>query len=265
MKQDNYWTAREKVDELIEEYSDVLPDEITKEFVWVYVADWKRRLGYASYNTRVLDNTFGKKVPGSKRETVVGEMSIGIANRNFEGDWEDTIRHELAHLADHADRGTSGHGTEWKIWADKLDADPTRTSDHGKKNVKYYVCCVECGYETGRVKKSKTVKKPWKYLCPKCESRCSSYPADGEKPTGKGMTTIPEILSTESTEVTETYTVTCVECEYKVGRDKRSKIVQYPERYGCPWCDDSTDLSSYRTGQVEPDETGVCFVDCSDL
>lgn len=110
------------VDHCFEVY-DVVSNNLDREQVQVCIADWDRRRGQARYNTRMKKRRFGKQVrdskwrkrPRGKHALFVAKALIGVPAEDDKGvGWKPCVRHELGHLIDYEQRGTSGHGPKFK-------------------------------------------------------------------------------------------------------------------------------------------------------
>lgn len=75
----------------------------------------------------------------------------------------DTFRHEVAHILDYFDRGTTNHDKHWRRWATLCGATPRATSDdpvfaEAAKRLapkkKVIARCVECGQEWSRARRT---------------------------------------------------------------------------------------------------------------
>jgi len=173
-----------ELDRLFAEHE--MPDRLDRSDVHGYVADWQRKIGNAKYNTYIEPKEYGERITG--RERASGQFSVGVALRAFDSKdtWVDTVAHELAHVTayvmeEYGGYGNSpGHGTGWKIEADRLGADPTRTDRVAPENrvePNYIVECVECGYTWERQRRSKIVKHPGRYSCGDCGGSLESREA----------------------------------------------------------------------------------------
>ena len=94
---------------------------------------------------------------------------VKLAWRQFESrGWEataSTIRHELIH-AHLLNVGVGpGHGEEFRRLAAALD---TSVRCQRFTDPKWWVTCLECGYQIPRYRRSKLVSKPGRYRCGKC-------------------------------------------------------------------------------------------------
>jgi predicted SprT family Zn-dependent metalloprotease len=108
-----------------------------------------------------------------------GEVTIRLTWAAFQKyGWEKfsaTVRHELIHAYEYITTGESDHGWKFRMFADDLDC-----SVHCESftTPKYWVYCPaeSCEFSIGRMKRSKTVKKPERYECPKCAGQLESKP-----------------------------------------------------------------------------------------
>lgn len=99
-------------------------------------------------------------------------LSKWFVDQNLDkpGEFEDVIRHEVAHLIDREMGNSSNHGRVWKAIARKVLANPSRTKDGlsiSQDKCKYSLVCKNCGAETGKHKKIKR-----EYACTPC---CKMY------------------------------------------------------------------------------------------
>jgi len=168
------------VDDLFATYADPLEAiGLDRDVVNCYASGFKRTRGQAQYN---------RAEPNGDR--VSGTHVLRVAEGCIEDgkDWEETTRHELAHIAQYVDDGHSdGHGSSWKQWARRLDATPKACGgDAPTTDYTYLVTCLECGNQNGRHKKSKVVKQTGKYRCGKCEGKLASHLADEPVPDTAG-------------------------------------------------------------------------------
>jgi predicted SprT family Zn-dependent metalloprotease len=79
-------------------------------------------------------------------------------NQSLPSDFEDVIRHEIAHAIDYHLRGTSKHDAHWKRICVQIGADPTRLYDNPdakQPKGKYTLVCDKCGTEIERHRKPK--------------------------------------------------------------------------------------------------------------
>jgi predicted SprT family Zn-dependent metalloprotease len=182
-----------EVDRLFEQHE--MPDELERSDVHCYIAEWKHKIGNAKYHRYIEPGHYGKKVTGAEHST--GDFALGIAERAFDSNdaWLDTVRHELAHITAFVDSrwggygNSPGHGTGWKIEAERLGANPERTGRIAPENrvdYSYFVGCPRGCMKSGKHKRSKRIKQPGRYRCPKCDSYCVSWEAGDERPTNEG-------------------------------------------------------------------------------
>ena len=156
--------------------------------VHVGVARWERKNGLCKYNTALNERRFGKRVTGAVK--CEGEHSILINPKILEDrgrePFNDTVRHEVAHVCSWEADGYSGHGTPWKQWAKRLGADPQ--SCHNKKNREYdyFLACPDGCFRKGYHRRSKRIKNPHTRYCSYCGVTCVSYEAGDSRPTTPG-------------------------------------------------------------------------------
>lgn len=89
---------------------------------------------------RRFGNTDFKNKEITLSKTLIGE---GLPREEI----EDTLRHEIAHVLDYINRGTSDHGPKWKRWARRCGADPTRAGQLPEKympDYRWWLVCPEC-------------------------------------------------------------------------------------------------------------------------
>jgi len=118
-----------------------------------------------TYNLKDLGWTFKfentKSAAGRcspRKKEIRLSMYLFEQNHNNANEWEEVLRHELAHAVDYCMRKTTSHDKVWKAVARKVlsNAERCYTSDDLQdKNSKYTVVCDTCGKETPRHKKSK--------------------------------------------------------------------------------------------------------------
>ena len=86
-----------------------------------------------------------------------------------------TLVHELLHTC----YGCQNHGKRWKAYAqtagEALGLSITRTvkaegeaQPLRREEMKYFLCCEQCGVVIGRYRMCKLVKYPWRYRCAAC-------------------------------------------------------------------------------------------------
>lgn len=103
----------------------------------------------------------------TKRIGVFISKDMLLSNLDKANDFEDTIRHEIAHAIDCEIRGHSNHDKHWKAVAFDLGAKPQRLSDESMykdKTYKYTLTCPHCGetYQRSRMSEGRT------YSCAEC-------------------------------------------------------------------------------------------------
>lgn len=188
--------ASQEVDRLFGQHS--LSEYIQRDRVHVGVARWNSKNGVCKYNRQLTDkHRFGKRVTGlvrnRGRHTII--IDEQIVDDNGRESFFDTVRHELAHVIAYVDNGKSspGHGRLWKEWARRLGADPSACHNKKQQDYDYYIACPDGCFENGKHRRSKTVKKPWRYYCPECETRCVSYDAGDSIPETEGVCAVSSI------------------------------------------------------------------------
>ena len=187
-----------EVDRLYDEYAEVR-DALPRNDLHVGIARWKGRHGVCKYNTQLNQKRFGERM--GSQPTRNGHHTIVINEKVFEDggkdEFLDVVRHELAHAVCYAIHGTSQkHNHKWKAMAAKLGADPS--SSHHRRDrsdeYKYYIYCPNCGYEGGRTRMCKVIKKPFHRKCGKCgHSPMSSYESGEEPPTESGVVEVDRV------------------------------------------------------------------------
>lgn len=191
--------AQQEVDRIFDENAEV-SNALNRECVHVIVARWEGRNGYCKYNADPNGrHRFNKRLTGIVDAD--GHYLVGANEKIFEqgnhDEFIDTIRHEVAHAVCYELYGESQkHNARWKDMAASLGADPS--SCHNKRDrsseYNYFVYCTECGQKYGKVKRSKTIKKPFHRKCGKCgHSPLSSYEAGDEPPTEEGVVAVDSI------------------------------------------------------------------------
>jgi predicted SprT family Zn-dependent metalloprotease len=182
-------TVQAEVDRLFDAHD--MPDGLTRQQVHCYVADWQRKIGNCKYNRRVESREYGQRVTGLERKQ--DHYAIGVATRAFDADdtWIDTVRHELAHATAYVKNGyrSAKHGTLWQSEARRLGADPTRTDRVAPENRvedDYFIGCPDGCFRNGKQVRSKRIKHPNRYRCPKCECKCVSWERGDTRPNEGG-------------------------------------------------------------------------------
>jgi predicted SprT family Zn-dependent metalloprotease len=181
---DALMVAEREVERLYHNHSMPIPQHD----VHVGVARWERKNGLCCYHTALEEQRFGKRVTG--KVECDGEHSIIINPRVLEDSgreaFNDTVRHEMAHVCSWEADGYSGHGGPWTKWAKRLGADPS--SCHSKKNrdYDYYLACPSGCFKSGYHRRSKRIKNPQTRVCSHCGDNCVSYEAGDTRPTTPG-------------------------------------------------------------------------------
>lgn len=110
------------VDYLFENH-EFLGEHVDRGKLQVCVADWDKRRGQARYNCKMKKVEFGGRVHDTKWRTrrrghysiFVSKPLVGVPPSRDKGKgWKKTVRHELGHVVDHVQRGTSDHGPKFK-------------------------------------------------------------------------------------------------------------------------------------------------------
>lgn len=116
---------------------------ITEYGYWTFEwSDRKSFLGQCNYTTNTISL--------SRPHTIVNnEISV-----------RDTILHEVAHALTKGD----GHGRQWKLMAQRLGANPSRTNIAELSRGKYYIQCEPCNYKHEFYRLPKRT-----YLCVHCK------------------------------------------------------------------------------------------------
>lgn len=125
--------AREMADALYEQYpwlAGVLP----REQIHVATTYWDRRRGQCLYQKKPVTDKrqFGKRVARKRHFRRASGHYVILVNRAIievgdeEGNWKDTVRHEMAHALQREKYGygVQSHGPEFKECARKLGAKP---------------------------------------------------------------------------------------------------------------------------------------------
>lgn len=140
--------------------------EFTKLFKDLMNVDWV--VGTKTYNLIELGWTLG----WNNRKTSLGvcklrskkiEISKFLLKLNLDkpSEWEDTIRHEIAHAIEVEMRGVSSHGRIWKRICGYTLANPTRTCDNPLdvgNGHKFELVCPNCEASTKYFRKPKVNK-----------------------------------------------------------------------------------------------------------
>lgn len=101
----------------------VVSNNLYRDQIQVCIADWDRRRGQARYNRRMGKQRFGKQVRNSRWENqrsgvhvlFLAKALVGVPPEEDKGvGWKPCVRHELGHLIDYEERGTSDHGPKFK-------------------------------------------------------------------------------------------------------------------------------------------------------
>lgn len=87
------------------------------------------------------------------------------------------VRHELVHAYEFQTRGESGHGSQFRTLADRIDA-PRHCRRFAPPA--YWVTCRDCGERLARYRRSKLVKRPDRYRCGSCGGRLAVESNEGE-------------------------------------------------------------------------------------
>jgi len=157
--------------------------------VHVGVARWERKNGLCKYHTALDERRFGKRVTGAVE--CDGEHSIIINPKILEdsgrGSFNDTVRHELAHVCSWEADDYSGHGGPWKKWARRLGADPQSCHNKKSREYDYYLACPEGCFKSGYHRRSKRIKNPQTRVCSHCGATCVSHEAGDTRPTTPGI------------------------------------------------------------------------------
>lgn len=176
----------------LQEYP-VLQEHVSLDQLTFYVAEWKGRRGAFWANHPVEGDEYGARINSDDFPHVKGEHSIGLSRRVHEDDneWEATVRHELAHAVAYEKYGScQGHNDRFQKINERIggtkDAEDLRDFD-------YAVSCPEGCVTWGRVRRSKTIKKPWKMRCTDCGSVCVSHDYDDPVPKVKGSCKVESI------------------------------------------------------------------------
>jgi len=156
------------MDWVIDIYQNKEPKTINlKDLGWrISFSNSKRAAGYCKWKYRPANflgirEVYGKEV----------QLSMYLLEQNLgEGkgsEWEETIRHELAHAIDFELRKKSNHDKHWKAVARAILSTGARTFTSNQlgdeKQSKYTLICDGCG------KESKKHKRPTKkYACGRC-------------------------------------------------------------------------------------------------
>ena len=125
----------------------------------ISLKDWDFRFN----NTKRAIGRTNKKLRVIELSTKFWEV-----NQDKARDWEDTIRHEIAHAIDIEIRGGSRHDSIWRNIAIQVCADPrATTSKFTAPRRKYTLICPKCGHSVQLERKSYR-----EYACPYC---CKKY------------------------------------------------------------------------------------------
>jgi len=161
-----------------EEYP-FLTDHIDMYQLSFYVAEWKRRRGLCTYNQYSERDEYGSKVSKSDFDFAPGSHAIGLAKRTYEDDhnWEGTVRHEIAHAYLYNKHNESqNHNDKFKQLNERIGGSWKECSS--RNNYSYAISCPNGCFKNGKHKRSKKIKRPWRYSCPKCNTKCFSHDYD---------------------------------------------------------------------------------------
>lgn len=175
-------SIREKLDKIYKEHEEELSEiGLDRDDINCFAWDFKTYHGLTETNT---EEPNGKEVKG--------KYCIRISKYKKDGSWEDTLRHELAHVANHKDIGKKSkkeiHGTNWKHWARKLGADPSACKKQRPGSVKgdYMVGCPNECFKVTRHRYTTRVRLPEKYTCSECGNPLASWNTGDERPDSYG-------------------------------------------------------------------------------
>lgn len=186
--------VRAEVDALYDEAPSWVAETLPRENLHCHMAPrFKRLHGQCQYN---------KKTPNAD-VSFDGHHVIRIAPgiMNEEHDWQDTVRHEVAHALAYAKWGESQkHNSNWKQVCREIGAEPTRCADSSHTERPYRFACVNGCWETGKLKRSKKIKRPWSRFCNECGEACVSWDAGDEKPQEPGTCAVESIPWSNRTE-----------------------------------------------------------------
>ena len=106
----------------------------------------------------------------SSKKTIYLSKMFFNANSHKSHEFEDTLRHELAHALDYITRGTSDHGPIWKRIASQLLATPASTSSKMERvESRYLKVCPSCNYTAAAHKRTINAGRS---ACSQC---CNKY------------------------------------------------------------------------------------------
>lgn len=179
--------VRAEVDALYEEAPSWVEGTLSREKVHCFMAPrFKRKHGQCQYNRRKANSDVRS----------VGHHVIRIAPgiMDDEHDWQDTVRHEVAHALAYEKWGSSQrHNSNWKWVCEEVGAEPTRCADKRHTERPYKFACSNGCWETGKLKRSKKIKRPWSRYCNDCGEMCVSWDAGNPKPTEPGVCEVASI------------------------------------------------------------------------
>ena len=107
------------------------------------------------------------------RDTGAAEIRIS-RYLGDEAQVRETARHELAHQAAWERYRDFGHGPLWQTFASYIGCEPVRCAQFPADReaaARYAVTCTRCSWATTRLKRSKLVRAPWRYICASCGSK----------------------------------------------------------------------------------------------
>lgn len=189
--------AIEEVDRLYKDFP-VIEQHIPRSMMHVVTARWERKNGTWKGKRKPKKQVYNKRLTGLEHAT--GHHLVAVNERIYEQgnveDFIDTVRHEVAHAVVYEMNGkeSQGHNHKWKAMATKLGADPS--SSHKKKTdtYKYYIACPNgCYSPNGKRRRSKRIKKPWRYTCNTCGTQCVSFDEGDDVPSAPGTCTVESI------------------------------------------------------------------------
>lgn len=153
-----------KANEVREKVKEIWKENYDEEVPSIEFRNMKRQAGRASYSDNLL---------------IISKRFLERANRE---DIIKMLKHEIAHIAVYNITGMSqNHNSMWEREMKKLGVEtPKRTHDYQLAEYKYIITCSndDCDHKFGRYRKSKVVKCPHNYTCPKCGSKLESDGTD---------------------------------------------------------------------------------------
>jgi len=200
-----------------------------------------------------------RPVRGPDGESDTAHYQIRIARRLFKDDrdtdWQDTVRHEVAHAYVLSEFGQDAkpHG-EWKDAARRAGADPTARYEGDDPWTRTTSSRVQRAVSSAGILKRSADQVPWQYACGECETRLVSYDAaDVPSELEPGTCYVASIpwereADREQSDTLRTapYLLACPNGCTEWPYQQRSKRIKNPWLYTCPVRHDARQLRRTR-------------------